>query len=282
MSDAASLVIAARPTYEPGRAPVAAELGKLPARVVEELARVGVKVVVCGDSITDYATDLKGKAPRGWPPESTWDNVPGAYLPDRQMVVIALKQTGGGGWRIPVCGEGHGSYDLVVHETIHGFDFTVGSKPSAAPDFAAVRQADWDQLDPYERQEGDAGLQETFAESAARAFAHDGAAKPWPHLLRFWKDFSRRPAPLAGEPLTGVGQSTTTAWPAFIGVAYLTQDNVLVLDLRADGPAGETGDARLSYEPDDPIRRMIETHLGAEMTDLAREPFHRALVRPFP
>lgn len=239
-----------------------------------------MKVVVCGGSITDYATDLKGKTPRGWPSKCTWDEVPGAYLPDRRMVVIALAPVDGGGWRIPNFNEGHGSYNLIVHETMHGFDFTSDPHPSAGADFAAARQADLDQLDKYERQDGDAGCQETFAESAARAFAHDGEPKPWPQLLRFWSGFSHRPNSPSGDRSVGAGGGSTASPPEFIGVAYLTKDDNLVLDLRADGPAGETGDARLSYGPHDPMRGVIESQLGAEMTELVAG--RRVLIRPFP
>lgn len=262
MSDAAALVIAARPTYERGRAAVAAELEKLPTTIVKELGAMGVKVVVCGHTVTDYATELNGVVPMGWPDGWTWDDVPGAYVPARNQVVIGLLPTRGGGWRIPAYGEGHGSYNLVVHETMHGFDRTDLPKPSEAGRFRSARDADKDMLGQYESQPDPAGAEETFAESAARTFAHQEVATPetpWPNLLLFWTDYRAGGAAAAG----GASGRPATA-PEFIGFAHLADDDILVLDLRADGRNGEIGHAWLSFAKDDRDRGRIEAHLRGE------------------
>lgn len=47
-----------------------------------------------------------------------------------------------------------------------------------------------------------------------------------------------------------------------IGTATMTDDETLVLDLRAEGPGGERGDARFVYSKDDPDYAAVLTHLG--------------------
>jgi len=47
-----------------------------------------------------------------------------------------------------------------------------------------------------------------------------------------------------------------------IGQAAMTQDGTIVLDLRAEGPGGAHGDARLTYPPGHKDYQMILKHLG--------------------
>jgi predicted RNA-binding Zn-ribbon protein involved in translation (DUF1610 family) len=47
-----------------------------------------------------------------------------------------------------------------------------------------------------------------------------------------------------------------------IGVATMTADGTIVLDLRAEGPDGLRGDARLLYPPSHPQYQEILSHLG--------------------
>jgi hypothetical protein len=67
----------------------------------------GTKVVVTRGSVTNYRTEFKGVKPRGWPPGTSGDTVPGAYFPNKNEVVIA---TGGhgtpAGAHVPKSGEG--------------------------------------------------------------------------------------------------------------------------------------------------------------------------------
>ena len=50
--------------------------------------------------------------------------------------------------------------------------------------------------------------------------------------------------------------------PASIGAATMRADGTLVLDLRAEGPGGLLGDARLVYPPDHPRYAAILSHVG--------------------
>jgi hypothetical protein len=149
----------------------------------------GTKVVACRGSITDYRTDLKGVTPRGWPAGTTWDSVPGVYLNDKNEVVIATKGSGTkDGPKVPPTGEGHGAFDLAAHESMHGYD--LGGKGSPKHNdkaFLEARTKDLAKLGPYFTQAGEAGLQETFAESAARYYGNDPKMKTdWPNLYKYW------------------------------------------------------------------------------------------------
>lgn len=164
---------------------VVAELEKLPAAALLTMARNGTKVVACRDNVTDYAPELSGVRPRGWPPGATWDTVPGAYMPDKNAVVIAT--TGHGtpqGAHVPATGEGHGSANLVIHEAAHAIDSATGASGSTA--FNDARNKDIGGLTDYEKQPGTAGQSETFAESAARYYGGGNACNT-PNINDYWR-----------------------------------------------------------------------------------------------
>ncbi|MCD9032768.1 hypothetical protein LDO32_13635 [Luteimonas sp. Y-2-2-4F] len=167
---------------------VVAELAKMPEAHRQQLADNGVTVVVCRNSVTEHLTELQGVQPRGWPPGSTWDDVPGLYAPDTQSVVIATRgHDTPEGARVPETGNGHGSTNLVLHETAHALHAIVGD-PQA---FLDARQADLAALSDYETQPGEAGIQETFAESYANVFGgNPDYATTHPNLYRYWTENS--------------------------------------------------------------------------------------------
>lgn len=164
---------------------VVAELEKMPAAALLAMARDGTKVIACRGNVTDYAPELSGVRPRGWPPGATWDTVPGAYMPDKNAVVIAT--TGHGtpqGAHVPATGEGHGSANLVIHEAAHAIDAATGASGSTA--FNEARNKDIDGLTDYEKQPGAAGQSETFAESAARYYGGGNACNT-PNINDYWR-----------------------------------------------------------------------------------------------
>jgi hypothetical protein len=89
------------------------------------------------------------------------------------------------GPHVPKTGEGHGSANMVVHEASHSLDRGSPS-PSESDDFTKAREADMDKLPDYEKQAGEAGRQETYAESAARHA--EGKDQDTPHLKKYWDD----------------------------------------------------------------------------------------------
>lgn len=167
---------------------VAAELRKLPVSALEALDAGHVGIVACRGSVTDYAADLRGVGPRGWPPGATWDSVPGAFLADRDTVVIATRGHGTpAGVHVPFTGDGHGSVNLVVHETTHAIDQHGGAATNShGAAFTAARQADLAALPAYERQPGVAGPSETYAESAARYYGGTHGPVATPALDAYW------------------------------------------------------------------------------------------------
>jgi hypothetical protein len=167
--------------------PVLDELMKLPTTVLQRLTSESVKVIVCRDSVTDYLTDLRGVQPRGWPPGSTWDSVPGLYDGGHKEVVIATHAIDGGRG-VPSTGDGHGSFNLVLHESLHAYDGVTGASADAA--FSAARNSDSGALSAYEQQAADAGRQETFAETGARFYGGDaGLQGERPSLSRYYRDY---------------------------------------------------------------------------------------------
>jgi len=165
---------------------VAQSLAKLPKSSLEQMQKNGTKVIACRGSVTDYRTDLKGVHPRGWRPGATWDKVPGSNMRDKNEVVIAvIGHDTPAGPHVPKTGEGHGSVNMVVHEATHSLDRGSPS-PSQSDDFTKAREADMNKLSDYEKQDGDGGPRETYAESAARHA--EGKDQDTPHLKKYWDD----------------------------------------------------------------------------------------------
>ena len=169
---------------------VAQELSKIPPHGLKVLAGSMTRVVVCRGSVTDHLAQLRGVKPRGWPPGSSWDSVPGLHDPSRNEVVVAtIGHDTPAGRHVPRTGEGHGSKDLVVHETFHAIDHDVGrgAPRSSSASFNAARDADAHTLSAYESQPGEAGKEESYAETAARYYGGDQTdAAKHPNLHSYW------------------------------------------------------------------------------------------------
>ncbi|NUS99612.1 MAG: hypothetical protein HOP96_01395 [Sphingomonas sp.] len=231
---------------------------KLPSPVVSLFKSRGARIVACRDSVTDFETSLRGVTPRGWEGLGrTWDSVPGTYLDGRKSVVIATVAAGGARTVPPRGPNSHGSFDLVLHESMHGFDYLGSHRVLQNPRFVSARTADWANLGGYERQEGRAGLEETYAESASRFFGNDASlAASWPNLRAFWLSaFDEGPEEeLVSLPPEEAGGA--------IGTFHVESDRSIALDLRAEGPDGAVGHAVLTYRPDDPLHARLAKHLA--------------------
>lgn len=166
------------------------ELMQLPTCVLRQLHDQGTTVQVGRGSVTDCRTDLRGETPRGWPPGSTWDNVPGLFSPAQNTVTVATRGHGTeSGAGVPPTGDGHGSANLVLHEVGHAIDHQAGQPPARSCDasFNAARDQDLAGLSVYERQAGTAGQQETYAESLARYYGNDpDDPTDHPNLHAYW------------------------------------------------------------------------------------------------
>ena len=71
-------------------------------------------------------------------------------------------------------------------------------------------------------------------------------------------------------------EQTKPAGTDSIGSATMKEDGTIVLQLRAEGPNGITGDALLTYPPDHADYRKILDHVGG------LEPGQEKPVPPFP
>lgn len=255
---AASLVVAGGSGAAADVAVVRPEIAKLPVDILNFLIGKGAKVVACRDSVTDVETSLRNVVPRGWEdlrPKRTWDSVPGTYLAQGKRVIVATISAPGGGRKVPDMGAGHGSANLAVHETLHGRHRLADNVLKAAR-FKQARQADFGRLPDYLRQEGVAGLEETYAESGARFFQRDpGLATDWPALFAFWSGAPIPPAPPGGSAVLASvgGAQAERAAPAggAIGVAEMADDGTIMLDLRA-AKRGALGHALFVIRREDP------------------------------
>jgi hypothetical protein len=227
-----------------------------PEDILKHLQQNRTKVRVCRNSITDHLTSLRGQTPRGWPPGSTWDQVPGIFNPGTNEVVIAII---GHPDRphIPQLGEGKGSVDLVVHETAHGLDMGGGSPfLSAGTAFITARNQDLRSLTAYELQPGSAGEQETFAESAARFFDSDDDSMPALHA--FWATISG----LLTGPSSSPGTFHFPFFSSQIGSAMLGPDGETIqMRLRATADDGPIGDAMIEVSASHPANQQIREHI---------------------
>lgn len=265
-----------------------AQARQLPAAVVAFLKKKGARIIVCRGAITDHAQDLRGVHPRNWPNGMTWDVVPGVYLPDRKQVVVATVP-GPGGRVLPPLGSGHGSFSLLVHESMHGHDFLKGHRIIRGSAFRDARQADFHALGAYEQSAGEAGLQETYAESAARLFAGDPAvAASWPNLTRFWTslDSAELQGDMAAMQLDDAEDEPFEPMPydesAPIGLAEMAADGTISLDLRAEADNGAIGHAAITLPSNDLRYAAIAEHIfGSFDAQEAVVPSGPVLVRPF-
>ncbi|MCX4029164.1 membrane-targeted effector domain-containing toxin [Endozoicomonas sp. SM1973] len=195
------------PVNEQGRVAVAEQLVKYPVEILDLMKAHKINVVVTNDSITTYYPHLKGVTPRGWPAGKTWDDVPGVGSFNNQRgSVIAVILDPNGKWVIPPMGQGHGSSNLVLHETAHAIDRIIGTESqgenlSKRSSFGQAWQNDYQSLDPYYQQGGTAGLEETFAEGIARYY-ESAARLSWNHV-NGW---------LLNKPFDGLAQEYSTSW----------------------------------------------------------------------
>lgn len=255
----AALVVAGGSGDASDVAAVRAAAAKLPEPVATLFKAKGISIVACRNSVTDFETSLKGRKPRGWPPElkRTWDSVPGTFLDTRACVVIATVAAAGGRQVTPRSPTTHGAFDLTLHESMHGYDYVLKHKVLEDARFVAARDADYEALTSYESQKGQAGLEETYAESAARYFGSDPTlAANWPHLRDFWRvAFSEAPS----EPPVKLPRKRGKA---ALGTARMTEDRVIILDLRAEGPGGAIGHASLAFKPDDEVHAKLARQIA--------------------
>jgi hypothetical protein len=247
---------------------VAKEAALLPAFVMNRFEKKKVRIIACRESVTDFERDLRGVTPRGWDATGkTWDDVPGAYFPGRKRVVVATIDGGGVGRTVPTRETfKHGSENLIVHESLHGFDWIDDHKVLKDPRFVSARTGDMAALGTYEKQDGTPGLEETFAESGARFVANpSGLRQHWPNLHAYWAAGPHGAAETFMQP-EEAAEPAEAAVPdeQAIGTAEFAEDGSLLLDLRAEDESGAIGHAMLTIAPEDPSYAGLRSHLAGD------------------
>ena len=262
---ARDLGVAAGSGTEGDRIAVAVELSRMPGDTLDLLSRAGTRVVACRGSVVDGRPDLASACPRGWPPGSSWRDVAGLYDAIRNEVVLATRgHAPGRAGHVPRAGDGHPSAGLAVHVACHAVDARCG-RPSSSTEFRSARSADRDALPAYVRQPGAAGLEESWAESAALRAAGEKVTPALPNLDGYWRDRERGPE--AADPEHGRTAAaevrTTRIWRrSSLGVASLDDAGAIVLDLRASDGRGVLGDGRVVVPPGDPRFPSFLDHVG--------------------
>ena len=252
----------------------------LPTSVAGFLVRKRARIVICRNNVTDHEPALLNDHPRGWPPGLTWASVPGAYLPGPREIVVATID-GPAGRRLPGPEAGsHGSVDLLLHEAMHGHDFLKGHRVLRDPVFKAAWAADFPLLGRYEQQPGEVGLQESYAESAARLFAGSGLANAWPSLFAFWQAIDESELEAQDVELDLPFAPLVVAPDTPIGTAVIATDASITLDLRAESISGATGHLMLRLKPTDSTYEMIRSKLVFDDTNLESEGIGRAVLIP--
>jgi hypothetical protein len=151
------------------------DLARIPrsvhVRVAEYLdAKGGSAGLYFGEGAAPELDDLghlAGQPPRGWHEGATWDQVGGAFDPERGVLAVG---TASGGIPSP-----------ALHEFGHLIDSVYGSGGSASSGtdwdtfYSYVRKAQPGTIKPYYVQPGAAGREEMFAEAFARYHMGDPA-----------------------------------------------------------------------------------------------------------
>jgi hypothetical protein len=196
---AKSLIKTANGATEVDARVVAAELVKLPLRVLKRLERNQIPVTVIRGKITEYRKDLpKDSRPPGYPEGKTYDDVPAIFMSghkDHADEVIVVTHEEKGNVVIPGLDKKRGN-NSVIHEVMHAFD--KDGVFSETPEFQGARKLDWSALDEYEKQakeEGmDRGARETFAITGERYYGGDETVRAQRrHLVDYLDDVTRDP-----------------------------------------------------------------------------------------
>ena len=142
-------------------------LENIPRDSLERILSNGGKVVGGIGNATDFEENrhLKGKVPRGWPEDMTWEIAEGVYDTDEKIAYSGTKSMS----RIP--SKSRLRY-VASHEVGHLADSTYSEtgELSSSNRFRRLQTKYSSSLDPYQKQPGEAGLRETFADKFSDYF----------------------------------------------------------------------------------------------------------------
>ncbi len=167
------------------------EMMKLPLRVLKRLQMLGVKCTVIRNPLPDYWKDIpKDQTPPGYPPGTSYADVPGVYDSGKNELVVQTKEEKGRRI-IPGIESSKGRSNTVIHEALHAYD--KDGVYSKSEGFKKARKANYNSLIDYEKQENDKdkdrGPAETFAITGERLFGGDPTVlKERPDLVRYMQE----------------------------------------------------------------------------------------------
>lgn len=98
----------------------------MPLKEMQALHAAGITVRVTTGDVTTYLPQLKADTPRGHPPGSTWQGVPGTYWGPTKEIIIAT-QAGAHGQRALPGQNQSSSDDVFLHEAAHAYNRTGAS-----------------------------------------------------------------------------------------------------------------------------------------------------------
>ncbi|WP_144547301.1 anthrax toxin lethal factor-related metalloendopeptidase [Bacillus sp. X1(2014)] len=108
--------------------------------ILKKVKKHGIRLKLFTGRLTDNptASHLKGKIPRGYTNNVTWDEVPGIGGSKVVLVKIGASDKG----------HGHGSINLELHELAHSIDHYVFNEISGSKEFLNMLELEHEQLFP--------------------------------------------------------------------------------------------------------------------------------------
>lgn len=141
----------------------------IPKSVRDLMVKAKVEIRV-GPLMSDIDPSLKGKTPRGWDKEDTWDACDGFATREKKSTYIAITENTS---ERGITKASNRAQVIITHEIAHILDMEDrigGVKVTTSKEFREAYEADVKKLNKsqksmfaYELQEGSAGREETFA-----------------------------------------------------------------------------------------------------------------------
>ncbi|MCX7805706.1 MAG: phage minor head protein [Planctomycetota bacterium] len=155
---------------------VQAHIRAMPEKMRRKMREMGVRVRIPKDA-DEALGRIAGERPPGYPPETTWRNVPGWYSAGTISIPCRIQSYGSAGWI-----ENRVSDSLLWHEAGHAYDYLLMAdllsndrELTRLYDRAVARMSDDDRRWlGYYLQQGDRGRSETVAEAFAHAYGRSG------------------------------------------------------------------------------------------------------------
>ncbi|MBU8916142.1 toxin [Bacillus sp. FJAT-29953] len=134
------IILPSQPFDEKEAAKMINRVGLLPKSLLNKIYQNDITLKLFTGKLTDNppARQLKGKIPRGYPANITWDDVPGIGGGKVVLAQIGASDKG----------KGHGSINLELHEMAHSIDHFVLNNVSQTKEFKTLMENEHEKLFP--------------------------------------------------------------------------------------------------------------------------------------